>query len=356
MVERATMDRTNGIRVVSVHGPNDVRVGTASFPEVGDRDVLVRMHACGICGSDIHYVKHGGTGLEPTKEPMPIGHEGSGEIVAVGSGVSRVREGDRVIINPMASSAIIGNGGPEGAFSDYLLVRDAAITESLLCIPPSVSYADAALAEPLAVSLRAVNRARAVAGETAVVFGAGPIGLGIILWLKRRGVKDVIAVDFSARRLELAKEMGADHVIDARIGDKDLAAEITARHGAAEVFGAAVCATDMYFDAAGAPAVLTSVFTFAKRQCRLVIVAMHFKPVTWDVMPFMSKEMMMTGSVGYEGELADALAALPEIGDLARRMVTDTYAFDNVLDGLRRAADTDSGKVIIGFTPAEVPA
>ena len=346
------MNAASQIRVVSVHGPDDVRVGTASFPEVGENDVLVQMHACGVCGSDVHYVKHGGSGMEPTKEPMPIGHEGSGEIVAVGSAVAKVREGDRVIINPMASAAIIGNGGPEGAFSDYLLVRDAASTESLLSIPPAVSYADAALAEPLAVSLRAVNRAGAMAGETAVVFGAGPIGLGIVLWLKRKGVKDVIAIDFSARRLELAKAMGADHVIDARIGDAGLAAEITARHGAADVFGAAVCGTDMYFDAAGAPPVLNSVFTLAKSRCRFVIVAMHFKPVTWDVMPFMSKEMMMTGSVGYHGELADALAALPEIADLARQMVTDTYAFDNVLDGLRRAADTNSGKVLIEFSPA----
>jgi len=346
------MDRTNGIRVVNVHGPDDVRLEAAGFPEVGDNDVLVRMQACGVCGSDVHYIRHGGTGSAPAGAPMPIGHEGSGDIVSVGSAVRGLGKGDRVIVNPMASSAIIGNGGPEGAFSDYLLVRDAALTGSLLSIPEGVSYADAALAEPLAVSLRAVNRAGAAAGETAVVFGAGPIGLGIVLWLKRRGVGHVIAVDLSAARLDLARSIGADHVIDARAGEAAIAAEIRAHHGTAEVFGQQVCGSDMYFDAAGAPSVVQQVFALGKSLSRFVIVAMHFKPISWDVMQFMSKEMTMTGSVGYHEELAEALAALPEIGDLARRMVTDTYPFDDVLAGLRRAAEADSGKVMIGFQPA----
>ena len=346
------MNTSNGIRVVSVHGPNDVRVEKADFPDVGADDVLIRMHACGVCGSDVHYIKSGGGGRMPDEGRMPIGHEGSGEIVTVGSAVRDVRQGDRVIINPMATSAVIGNGGSEGAFSDYLLVREAGSSGGLLPIPETVSYEDAALAEPLAVSLRAANRAGPQAGEKAVVFGAGPIGLGIVLWLKRRGVAHVIAVDLSEARLELARTMGADHVINARVGDDKLAEEIRALHGTDQVFGVEVCGTDMYFDAAGAPSVVQSVFAMGKTHSRFVIVAMHFRPIPWDVMQFMSKEMTMTGSVGYQEELAEALTALPEIGDLARQMVTDTYAFDDVLDGLRRAAEGDSGKVIIGFQQA----
>ena len=161
------MSHETRIRVVNVHGPGDVRLDTAERPEVGKDDVLLRIHVCGICGTDVHYVKTGGGGRRKGPDPMPIGHEASGEIIAVGSAVSDYRPGERVIVNPMTSSAVIGNGGTEGAFSDILLVRDASKTQALLRLPPSLDYADAALAEPWAVSLRAVNRGKPRSGESA---------------------------------------------------------------------------------------------------------------------------------------------------------------------------------------------
>lgn len=341
------------MRVVTVHGPGDVRIDMAEQPEVGSDDVLLQLRACGVCGTDVHYINSGGTSRRHDSKPMPIGHEVSGDVIAVGSAIASVRPGDRMIVNPMAGSAIIGNGGSEGGFSDYLLVRDAASTTALLPIPAGLSYADAALAEPLAVSLRAVNRAAPREGETAVVYGAGPIGLGIILWLKHRGVANVIAIDFSERRLGLALAIGADIALNATASDDEVAARIIAAHGATDVFGAPVAGTDMYFDAAGAPAVIRAVVSLAKTASRFVIVAMHGAESAFDMMQFMGKEMTMTGSVGYREELGDALKALPEIGDLARTMVTDIFCFDDVLAGLGRAAEGDSGKVIIEF-PAKL--
>jgi len=343
------MNKAIQMRVVSVYGPDDVRIDTADYPNVAGDDVLLRLRACGVCGTDIHYIKDGALHLKSDAGPMPIGHEASGEVVEVGSAVGSVSAGDRVIINPMATAAVIGNGGPEGAFSDYLLVRDAVKTNALLPIPDGLSFGDAALAEPLAVSLRAVNRASPRAGESAVVFGAGPIGLGIVLWLKRKGVGSVVSVDLSSERLELAKVMGADHIIDAKAGDEELKRQIIALHGEASVFGTQVAATDMYFDAAGAPSVLRSTISLARTHSRFVIVAMHGQPFPVDISALMSKEMMMTGSVGYQEELYEALATLPQIKDQARSMVTDRFAFEDVLAGLRRAAEGSSGKVIIEF-------
>jgi len=343
------MHKAAQMRVVSVYGPDDVRVGMEDYPKITGDDVLVRLRACGICGTDVHYIKDGASQLQREVGSMPIGHEASGEVIEVGNAVRGVSAGDRVIINPMATVAVIGNGGPEGALSDFLLVRDAAKTKTLLPIPEDLSYADAALAEPLAVSLRAVNRALPQPGECAVVFGAGPIGLGIVLWLKRKGIGNVISVDFSPERLELAKAMGADHVTDAKVGDEELKRQIIAQHGEANVFGTQVAATDMYFDAAGAPPVLRSTLSLARTHSRFVIVAMHCQPFPVDVGTFMSKEIMMTGSVGYQEELSEALTTLPQIKDQARSMVTDRFSFEDVLAGLRRAAEESSGKVIIEF-------
>lgn len=337
------------IRVVAVHGPRDVRLDTVDFPQSGDHDVLVRMRACGVCGTDVHYIKAGGSPRFAGPGAMPIGHEGAGEIVSVGAAVETFHPGQRVIINPMAASAVIGSGGAEGALSDVLLVRDAGRTSALLPIPQTMSFEDAALAEPLAVALRTVNRAQPRPGETAVVYGAGPIGLGIVLWLKRRGVRHVLAIDLSPERLDLALAMGADDVINARTDPGVIERRIVALHGEAEVLGMPVSATDMYFDAAGVPSVIQSAITLGKNDSRLVIVAMHGAPVPIDLLHFMSKEMRITGSVGYREELAEVLTALATIGDLARRMVTDTYRFDDVIAGLNRAAESDSGKVMITF-------
>ena len=343
------MHKATQMRVVSVYRADDVRVDMAEYPKIPRDDLLVRLRSCGVCGTDVHHIKDGASQLQREGSPMPIGHEASGEVIEVGGAVGGVSAGDRVIINPMATAAVIGNGGPEGAFSNFVLVRDAAQTRALLPIPEGVSYADAALAEPLAVSLRAANRALPQPGESALVFGARPIGLGIVLWLKREGVDNVVSADLSTERLELAKAMGTDHVVDARLGDGELKRQIIALHGETSVFGAKVSGTDMYFDATGADPVTSSMISLAKTHSCFIIVAMHGQPFPVDFSTFMSKEMMITGSVGYQGELSEALASLSGIKDQARSMVTDRYSFDEVLTGPPGAAESDRGKVTVEF-------
>ena len=133
-------------------------------PEPGPKDVVVKMKACGICGSDLSYIKVGGMPREPGGTTA-LGHEGAGEIMAVGSGVQGLSVGQAVIVNPMNTPSFIGSGGPEGAFTEELLVRDARLDDSILPIPEGIPYDVAAMCEPLAVALARGQPGRSEGGD-----------------------------------------------------------------------------------------------------------------------------------------------------------------------------------------------
>ena len=192
---------------IELHGPNDVRRVDVAEPEPGPRDALIRVAACGICGSDVKYVSQGGL-AGPAPEPMPLGHELSGVVEAVGSEVD-LAPGTRVGVNPLGAGNMIGNGGSQGGFAPLLLFENAAAGESLLVIPDDLPIEIAALAEPVGVGMNAVDQVEAAPGDKVAVFGAGPIGLTAIASLRDRDVEDIVAIDFSARRLEIATKLGA---------------------------------------------------------------------------------------------------------------------------------------------------
>ena len=177
----------------------------------------------------------------------------------------------------MNTPSYIGSGGPEGAFTEELLVRDARVGDSLLPIPKDLPYEVAALTEPLSVALHGVNRAQAKPGDKVVVFGCGPIGLGMVLWLKDRGVEDVVALDLAPERLERARALGARAVINP--AKEDVRARLRELHGPARVFSREAVGSDAYIDAAGAPNILSDVVNMAKPHARMVVTAAYMKPV-----------------------------------------------------------------------------
>jgi (R,R)-butanediol dehydrogenase / meso-butanediol dehydrogenase / diacetyl reductase len=185
-------------------------------PTPGPRDALLKIRACGICGTDTFFLHLGGTPMGPdgSMVSLPLGHEPAGEIVAVGPEVTGLTVGDRVVVNPQGvPSGIIGCGGKHGAMSEYLLIEDAAPGTNLTVVPDTLPYAVAALNEPLAVARHCVNRSNAQPTDKVVVFGAGPIGLGATIWLKLRGVAHVTVVDVLPERLHTALAVGADAVV-----------------------------------------------------------------------------------------------------------------------------------------------
>lgn len=334
------------MRVLNIHGVNDVRLDPVDPPSPGADDVVVKVKACGICGSDLTYIKIGGIYRKPGGT-TPLGHEAAGEVIVAGKGVAGVSVGQRVVINPMQTPSLIGSGGPEGAFTEELLVRDAKVGESLLPIPEGVPYEVAALTEPLAVALHGVNRSEAKPGDKVVVFGCGPIGLGIVLWLTDRGVKDVVAVDLSDERLARAKALGARAVVNAK--SEDLRARLTELHGTERLFSREAVGTNVYIDAAGAPNLVSDVVGMARLHARMVVVAAYMQPVQLPLGTMLTTEMTLTTAVGYPTEMPDVVAALPRLRAKAEAMISHRYPFDRVIEALGVAGTPASAKVMIGF-------
>jgi threonine dehydrogenase-like Zn-dependent dehydrogenase len=332
------------MHLLNIHDVNDVRLDSYERPEPGPKDVVVRMKACGICGSDLSYIKNGG--IPGPGKLTALGHEGAGEIMLVGAEVDGVEVGQPVIINPMNTPSYIGSGGPEGAFTEELLVRDARLNDSLLPIPPGIPFDVAAMCEPLAVAMHGVNRAQAKAGDKVVIFGCGPIGLGMVLWAIDRGCKDVIALDLSDERLERARALGA-HTINP--GQEDMVARIKEIHGTEMCFGREKAGTDAYIDAAGGPTILADVVRLAKRHARHVITAAYMKPVELPASAMLTTEMTITTAVGYPDEFPEVIAAMPRLKDKIAALISHKLPFEQVLDGFRIAATPQSAKVMIEF-------
>lgn len=336
---------TNTIRQARLHGPGDMRIDAVPFPEMQDEDVLIEVAACGICGSDLGFHRNGG--IRPDREPMAMGHEFSGVISAVGPRVERFAPGMRVVVNPMANGAMIGCGSDDGAFARTIRVRNVNRAPVLHEVAAHVPMDVAALAEPLAVSLHAVNRSRAVDGETALVLGAGAIGLGIVAMLKQRGVAQVAVADLSARRLAIAATLGADLVINPA---RDDVWETLARaHGTVPTFlGTRARATQLIFENTGVPSVLQDAVAHARDTARITVASVFKEPILFDFTMLQVKEIELIGTMCYPGEFPDAVAWLASRTADAAAMISHRFALDDIDMAFQTAADANaSAKVMI---------
>ena len=305
------------------------------------------MRACGICGSDVFYISAGG--LPPREGKMPLGHEPAGEVVDVGSEVTGVAVGDHVVINPMAApSGIIGNGGASGALAHYLLVEDAVRGKNLEVVPDHIPFEVAALNEPMAVARHAINQLSPRTADKVVVFGAGPIGLGVTIGLKSLGVSHVVVADIIATRLDKALKVGADAVIDS--ANEDVAQRLIELHGTGESIWPSKSGTDICIDAAGVPAVVSTALASAKKGAKLGIIAVHKEPVGIDLMNLMSNELTIIGSMGYPTEIFEVTSDIVANWEKYAVIVSHTYPFEDV-DTALQAASTPSAadKVVITF-------
>lgn len=335
------------MKVSMVTGPGVAEVVDAPEPEAGPTDVLVRMRACGICGSDAFYIAIGG--IPPRQGHTPLGHEPAGEIVAVGADVTGLTVGDHVVINPMAApSGIIGNGGASGALANYLLIENAVRGVSLEVIPNHIPFEVAALNEPMAVARHGVNRCRPKPTDQVVVFGAGPIGLGAVLAFQALGVSHIVVADLIPARLDKALQLGADAVIDS--GAEDVVARLIELHGAGQAMRPGKAGTDIYFDAAGAPAVLQTALAAAKTGATLGIVAVHKEPVPVDFATVMSSEITIVGSMGYPDEIFEVTDDLVANWEKYALIVSHTIPFAEVDRALALAATPGAAdKVVVTF-------
>jgi 2-desacetyl-2-hydroxyethyl bacteriochlorophyllide A dehydrogenase len=335
------------MKVSVVTAPGETQVVDAPKPTVGPADVLVKIRACGICGTDALFISLGGfPGLEAG---MPLGHEPAGEVVEVGGDVTGIAVGDHVVINPMAApSGIIGNGGSSGALSEYLLIENAVRGTSLEVVPDHIPFEVAALNEPMAVARHGVNRCQPKQSDKVVVFGAGPIGLGATIAFKSLGVSHVVVADLIPARLDKALAVGADAVINS--ADEDVAQRLVELHGVGESLFPGKVGTDIYFDAAGAPAVINAALAAAKPGARLGVVAVHKQPVPVDFVNIMSNEITIVGSMGYPDEIFEVTKDLIANWEKYAVIVSHTIPFDDVNEALKTASTPGAAdKVVVTF-------
>ncbi len=275
------------------HGPRDIRVEEVNRPEIGEQEVLVKVRACGICGSDLHMYRLGmfevlGRPIDDKRRIM--GHELSGEIVEVGAGVTHFRVGDRI------------TGVGQGGFAEFVPVPVTDRSPHIL--PDHVSFDDGATLEPLATSLHGVRLAQPADGETIVVLGVGIIGLGCIQAIRAMVDCRIIAVDASERRLEMAKTFGADATVNLTQTDPvEAVIELSGGAKPVERFGVRGGNADAVIDCAGAQASPNQGLTMLKQQHgRLVCVALFERQPELDFNQVVRKHVAIYGSWTWTGD------------------------------------------------------
>ena len=318
------------MKQIRIHGPGDVRLDDIDPPDPGPRDVVLRVAACGICGSDVSWVHMGGL-AGPTDTPMPLGHELAGIVDWVGTDVDGIGVGARVIVYPGAGDGgQIGSGGPVGGLTPSLLLRNARMGERVFPVPDGVPLNVAALAEPLGVGMQAVNQADVSPGDKVAVFGCGPVGLMAIATLIDRGIHEVVAVDLSPQRLALAEGLGAQAALDPTT--VDVWDELARLHGTTPFMFGPTPATNAFIEASGADQVIGDVLEHGRVGGRMSVVALHYRPIPTNFLMLLMKQFTIRGSMEYPPRFEDAIELL-ERRDLSR-LITHQYPLEEFHEGL----------------------
>jgi len=346
------MLESDGMKLARVHGPDDVRLDDVPIPEPAADEVVVRVEACGICGSDLGYIAAGGLGGGPLAEPLPIGHEFAGTVAAVGSAVEGVTDGLRVAVNP--DDGFIGGGGPEGAMAPFIRVRAPAIDRTLYPLPDDVSFDEAALAEPLSVGLHGLRMVDVQAGDKVAVIGAGPIGLCTVAMLRHLGVEKIAIFDRVESRLERARALGAGLAVN--VSDETMTEALARYHGEGERFGTRCVNTDVFVDAAGSPAAFAEIVAAARYRARIAVIALYKKPCPVDFWKLMANELRIVGSCADDRkpEFGEAIAMIAQGKIDLSPMISHRIGFDRFHEALALAADAErSAKVMLHFAGIE---
>jgi (R,R)-butanediol dehydrogenase/meso-butanediol dehydrogenase/diacetyl reductase len=261
------------------YGIRDVRVEEMQEPKPGHGEIKVKVKYCGICGSDLHEYTHG---LFPMSY---FGHEVAGEIVEVGTGVEDLNVGERV------------SAFSKGGYAEYMV----ASVDQTIRAPDDVSWEKLAVLEPLAVAANAVARGGIKAGDTALIAGAGPVGLMLLVSLKKIGAKSVYVTDPTELRRKKAEELGATRVFNPL--DRKIPAEIREMTGGDGV--------DYAFEAVGVEGSMKDCLASARRGGIVVVQGIFTERVPMHMLGFVSKEITMMGTTSLNPKLAREWIADP---------------------------------------------
>tara|TARA_B100000519_G_scaffold200407_1_gene213499 strand:- start:5759 stop:6766 length:1008 start_codon:yes stop_codon:yes gene_type:complete len=326
-------------------GPRDIRVEDVERPVAGPGEAILRVRACGICGSDLHTYRHGlfEEGLSAEIDGGRVmGHEFSGEVVEV-NGLTDLKQGDRICTVGM------------GANAEFVKVSEQMLALARP-VADHVSYDEAATTEPLATSLHAAKLAKPVDGQTCVVMGAGIIGLGVIQCIRAMAPgAHIISVDVSSKRLEMARQLGAADTINAVDGDTVEAVKALTGSTSLGVIDAEDANVDIVFDCAGAgkntsgPSVLSQAMDMVSFGGQLVVVAVFEKPIELDMNIAVRKDLRIHGSWAWVPEEFVEAAELIESGKIDRKpLISHTFALADASEAYETQLQADSAiKVVL---------
>ncbi|MBA4863028.1 L-idonate 5-dehydrogenase [Streptomyces sp. PSKA54] len=339
------------MRAVVAHGAGDLRLEERPVPAPGPGEVAVDIRYGGICGSDLHYWRHGAVGEFRLREPLVLGHEIVGRVREAGPGTQAPPPGTPVAVHPLAScgscrqclasrrntcldTGYLGsaarNPHVQGGFADVLVVP----AERVLALPEGLDLRLAAVAEPAAVAWHAVRQAGDVRGKRVLVTGAGPIGCLVVAALRAAGAAEITVTDVHEAPLAVAKQVGATSTV--RVGDGDGLDELSA---------------DLAIESSGNPAGLRTCVYGVDRGGLVVglgLLPPGDTPVAANAL--ITRELRLVGSFRFDGELTEVLPALADGRLPVEPVVTSVLPMAHTQEAFELAADpARSCKVLLDF-------
>lgn len=329
------------MKVAVMNGIGKMGFVEREVPQPADNEVLVKLEYVGICGSDMHYYETGRIGDYVVEPPFVLGHEPGGVVVEVGKDVKHLKVGDRVALEPgktcghcefckegkynLCPDVVFFATPPvDGVFQEYVAHKAA------LCfkLPDNVDTMEGALIEPLAVGFHAANQGGAHAGQTAVVFGAGCIGLVSMMALKAEGVSKVYVVDIMQKRLDKAMELGATEVINSM--DTDVMAEIARL---TEGKGA-----DLIIETAGMEITTRQAIHIAKKGATIVLVGYSKTgEMTLPMSLALDKELTFKTVFRYRHIYPMAIEAVASGKVNLKGIVSNVFDFDDIQNAMDKS-------------------
>ncbi len=310
--------------------------------DVGPHDVKIKIHTVGVCGSDVHYYTHGRIGPFVVDAPMVLGHEAAGTVVEVGQAVKHLRIGDRVCMEPgipdpnsRASRLGLYNVDPAVRFwatppihgvLTPTVVHPANYTFKL---PDNVSFAEGAMVEPFAVGMQAAHKAGIAPGDTAVVLGAGPIGIMVAVAALAGGCARAIVADLAQPKLDIAARYQG--VIPVNIREQGIVAEV---QRLTEDWGA-----DVVFECSGSPKAWETILDIVRPGGTVVAVGLPVAPVPFDVSTASTKEARIESVFRYAHQYDRAIALFASGRVDLKPLISETFAFEQSIAAFDRAVE-----------------
>jgi L-idonate 5-dehydrogenase len=345
------------MRAAVIHAPHNLRIDNIPEQALGENDVKVRIGAGGICGSDLHYYHHGGFGTVRIQQPMVLGHEIAGTVIATGAGATNIQAGDKVAVNPSfpCGTCHYCLNGQANHCLDMRFFGSAmrmphvqgGFREKLVCdqtqaikLPADVSIEEAACAEPLSVCLHAARQAGPLLGKRVLVTGTGPIGSLLIMVARQAGAREIVATDLLDPPLALARKIGADRTVNMRSDPSGL-----------DEYAAGKGTFDVVFEASGSAAALATAIALARPGATIVQVGNNADatpPVPLNVL--VAKEIALRGTFRFHEEFAWAVDFIVSRRIDVRPLLTEIVPLAEAVRGFELASDRSRAmKVLLVF-------